>query len=76
MGRYPIEDNIKPSYRKEVQKFLDGVRNNGWVPNSYWGGVDVDYEGYNDYAKSVAFEYKHSYPFTVYYFRTCHSYSL
>lgn len=75
VGRFPIETNIKPPYRKEVQKFLDGVRNKGRVPNSYWGGVD-DYYTCDKYNKSVPFEYKHPYPFTVYYFRTCYSYSL
>ena len=71
VGRFPIEVNIKPPYRKEVQKFLDGVRNKGRVPNSYWGGVD-DYDTTccNDHRKLVPFEYKHSYPFTVYYFRS------
>lgn len=72
---YDIDINlsfINEPYRKEVQQFLD--KSHPHVPASYWGGIENAHDEppyyLNEYVPAIKFEYKHPYPFTVYYYKT------
>ena len=65
----PLEiSDIKPPYREEVQKFLDGVSNNGWVPISYWDDKDYCTRAYGTGGRETV--YDQPYPFIVWFFNS------